>query len=51
MTRSRVASGCSAAWAHPHVWVTVTSELVYAPDGTLAVFDTCSSQSLENRMP
>jgi ABC-type uncharacterized transport system substrate-binding protein len=23
-----------AAQAHPHVWVTMTSELVYAPDGT-----------------
>ena len=23
------------AAAHPHVWVTMTSELVYAPDGTL----------------
>ena len=23
------------AFAHPHVWVTVKSELVYAPDGTL----------------
>jgi ABC-type uncharacterized transport system substrate-binding protein len=26
---------CSAAWAHPHVWVTVKSELVYAPDGSV----------------
>jgi len=25
----------SAAQAHPHVWVTSTSELVYAPDGSL----------------
>ena len=24
-----------AARAHPHVWVTMTSELVYAPDGTV----------------
>jgi ABC-type uncharacterized transport system substrate-binding protein len=24
-----------AAHAHPHVWVTMTSELVYAPDGTV----------------
>ena len=23
------------AWAHPHVWVKVNSELVYAPDGTV----------------
>jgi ABC-type uncharacterized transport system substrate-binding protein len=25
----------SAATAHPHVWVTMKSELVYAPDGTV----------------
>ena len=25
----------AAARAHPHIWVTVKSELVYAPDGTL----------------
>lgn len=27
--------GAAPASAHPHVWVTVKSELVYAPDGTL----------------
>jgi ABC-type uncharacterized transport system substrate-binding protein len=27
--------GASAAEAHPHVWITSTSELIYAPDGTL----------------
>jgi ABC-type uncharacterized transport system substrate-binding protein len=26
---------CSPASAHPHVWVTVKSELVYAPDGAV----------------
>jgi ABC-type uncharacterized transport system substrate-binding protein len=26
---------CSPASAHPHVWVTVKSELVYAPDGSV----------------
>ncbi len=26
---------CSGAAAHPHVWVTVKSELVYAPDGSV----------------
>jgi ABC-type uncharacterized transport system substrate-binding protein len=26
---------CSAASAHPHVWVTVKSELIYAPDGSV----------------
>jgi ABC-type uncharacterized transport system substrate-binding protein len=25
----------AAAFAHPHVWVTVKSELVYAPDGSI----------------
>ena len=25
----------AAAQAHPHIWVTVKSELVYAPDGTV----------------
>lgn len=25
----------SVAHAHPHVWITATSELVYAPDGTI----------------
>jgi ABC-type uncharacterized transport system substrate-binding protein len=28
-------AGCSAVSAHPHVWVTVKSELVYAPDGAI----------------
>jgi len=28
-------SFASAASAHPHVWVTMKSELVYAPDGTI----------------
>jgi len=27
--------GASAAQAHPHVWITSTSELIYAADGTL----------------
>jgi ABC-type uncharacterized transport system substrate-binding protein len=26
---------CASALAHPHVWVTMTSELVYAPDGAV----------------
>ncbi|MGY4511653.1 ABC-type uncharacterized transport system substrate-binding protein [Bradyrhizobium sp. USDA 3650] len=28
-----LASG--AAWAHPHVWITATSELLYSGDGTI----------------
>jgi ABC-type uncharacterized transport system substrate-binding protein len=27
--------GASAAHAHPHVWITATSELIYAPDGSV----------------
>src|ERR1700743_3096895 len=27
--------GATAAEAHPHVWITAVSELLYAPDGTL----------------
>lgn len=30
-----LALGATAAEAHPHVWITSVSELVYAPDGTL----------------
>jgi ABC-type uncharacterized transport system substrate-binding protein len=28
-------AGTTSASAHPHVWVTAKSELIYAPDGTL----------------
>jgi ABC-type uncharacterized transport system substrate-binding protein len=30
-----LAFGASAAQAHPHVWITATSELIYAPDGSV----------------
>jgi ABC-type uncharacterized transport system substrate-binding protein len=30
-----IALGAGAAQAHPHVWVTATSELIYAPDGLI----------------
>jgi len=30
-----VALGTAAAEAHPHVWITAKSELIYAPDGTI----------------
>lgn len=46
-----------AAHAHPHVWVTVKSELLYAPDGTLTavrhrwtfdeMFSTFATQGLD----
>ena len=31
-----LASAASPAEAHPHVWITATSELIYAPDGALS---------------
>src|SRR5262249_19078277 len=34
-TFAGVAIGSGAATAHPHVWVTMKSELVYAPDGSV----------------
>jgi ABC-type uncharacterized transport system substrate-binding protein len=30
-----VVLGAAAAQAHPHVWITARSELIYAPDGTI----------------
>src|ERR1700692_4534610 len=27
--------GANAAQAHPHVWITASSELIYAPDGSI----------------
>ena len=50
---------CGIAQAHPHVWVTATSELVYAPDGTLTsvrhawtfddMFSTYALQGIETK--
>jgi ABC-type uncharacterized transport system substrate-binding protein len=28
--------GASSAQAHPHVWITASSELIYAPDGSIS---------------
>jgi ABC-type uncharacterized transport system substrate-binding protein len=49
----------TAARAHPHVWVTMTSELVYAPDGSVTgvrhawtfddMFSTFATQGLESK--
>jgi len=49
----------SAAQAHPHVWVTMTSELVYAPDGSVTgvrhawafddMFSAFATQGLETK--
>jgi ABC-type uncharacterized transport system substrate-binding protein len=50
-------AGSNDALAHPHVWVTVKSELVYAPDGTVTavrhhwtfdeMFSTFATQGLD----
>src|SRR6478672_6559641 len=47
------------AWAHPHVWVTMHTELVYAPDGKITgirhawsfddMFSTFATQGLESK--
>jgi ABC-type uncharacterized transport system substrate-binding protein len=52
-----IAAPAGPAAAHPHVWVTVKSELLYAPDGTLKgvrhawtfddMFSTFATQGLE----
>jgi len=49
----------AAASAHPHVWVTMTSEVVYAPDGTITgirhawtfddMFSTFATQGLDSK--
>jgi ABC-type uncharacterized transport system substrate-binding protein len=31
-----LAFGAGSASAHPHVWITATSELIYAPDGSIS---------------
>jgi len=51
--------GTSAAQAHPHVWITATSELIYAPDGSITgvrhawtfddMFSTYALQGIETR--
>jgi ABC-type uncharacterized transport system substrate-binding protein len=35
VTSTGLAIATAAAQAHPHVWVTIRSELVYAPDGSV----------------
>src|SRR5438105_8568636 len=51
--------GTSVAQAHPHVWVTATSELIYAPDGSVTggrhawtfddMFSTYALQGIETK--
>ena len=50
----------AAAQAHPHVWVTFKSELIYAPDGTVTgikhawafddMFSTFATQGIESKV-
>ena len=57
--RPRIALGASAAQAHPHVWITATSELIYAPDGSITgvrhawtfddMFSTYALQGIETK--
>jgi len=54
-----VALGAASAQAHPHVWITATSELIYAPDGSITgvrhawtfddMFSTYALQGIETR--
>jgi ABC-type uncharacterized transport system substrate-binding protein len=54
-----VVLGAAAAQAHPHVWITAKSELIYAPDGTITgvrhawtfddMFATYALQGLETK--
>ena len=54
-----LAFGVSTAQAHPHVWITATSELIYAPDGAITgvrhawtfddMFSTYALQGIETK--
>ena len=56
---ARSRSAPSAAQAHPHVWITATSELIYAPDGSITgvrhawtfddMFSTYALQGIETK--
>jgi ABC-type uncharacterized transport system substrate-binding protein len=51
--------GANAAQAHPHVWITASSELIYAPDGSVSgvrhawtfddMFSTYALQGIESK--
>ena len=55
-----LALGAGAAQAHPHVWITSSSELIYAPDGSITgvrhawtfddMFSTYAVQGLESKI-
>jgi ABC-type uncharacterized transport system substrate-binding protein len=54
-----LAGGIVSAFAHPHVWVTAASELIYAPDGSITgvrhawtfddMFSTYALQGMETK--
>src|SRR5664279_3161280 len=54
-----LSAGVSSAQAHPHVWITATSELIYAPDGSITgvrhawtfddMFSTYALQGIETK--
>jgi ABC-type uncharacterized transport system substrate-binding protein len=54
-----LALGARMAEAHPHVWITATSELIYAPDGSISgvrhawtfddMFSTYALQGIESK--
>src|SRR5258708_37652099 len=54
-----LAGGVASASAHPHVWVTAASELIYAPDGSITgvrhawtfddMFSTYALQGIESK--
>jgi ABC-type uncharacterized transport system substrate-binding protein len=55
-----VLAGTNAAQAHPHVWITAKSELIYAPDGAITgvrhawtfddMFSTYALQGMETKV-
>ena len=59
LTACTLLAFCLPAAAHPHVWVTMTSQLVYGPDGSVTgirhawafddMFSTFATQGLESK--
>jgi ABC-type uncharacterized transport system substrate-binding protein len=59
LVASATALAATMAQAHPHVWITATSELIYAPDGTISgvrhawtfddMFSTYALQGIETK--
>ena len=41
LVAASVCLAAGAAHAHPHVWVTMTEELLYAPDGSVIMGNPC----------